>query len=209
MHANARTTPRSRADIVRLVLHEGQTVKDAAASFTVCPKTVRKWIKRYRTAGADGLKERSSRPASSPKRILPDRREAALAWRRQGLVYAEIAQRTGLSEATLSRLLHTVPRQPVPPPLPVVRYERATPGELLHLDIKKLGRIAPSATGLPEIRAITPGASAGNVSMCASMTTPGSPSLRSGRMSARKPRSPSSRRPSPAMPAWASVCSAS
>lgn len=141
MHANARTTPRSREDIVRLVLKEGQTVKAAAAAFTVCPKTVRKWVGRYRTAGASGLKERSSRPAHSPKRILPARREAALAWRRQGLVYAEIAQRTGLSEATLSRLLRTVPRQPVPPPPPVVRYERATPGELLHLDIKKLGRI--------------------------------------------------------------------
>lgn len=142
MHANARTTPRSREDIVRLVLKEGQTVKAAAAAFTVCPKTVRKWVERYRAAGASGLQERSSRPARSPKRILPDRREAALAWRRQGLVYAEIAQRTGLSEATLSRLLRTVPRQLVPPPLPVVRYERATPGELLHLDIKKLGRIA-------------------------------------------------------------------
>jgi transposase InsO family protein len=141
MHANARTTPRSRADIVRLVLKEGQTVKAAAAAFTVCPKTVRKWVERYRHEGVGGLQERSSRPAHSPKRILPDQREQALRWRRQGLVYAEIAQRTGLSEATLSRLLRGAPRQPVPPPLPVVRYERATPGELLHLDIKKLGRI--------------------------------------------------------------------
>jgi hypothetical protein len=83
MHANARTTPRSRADIVRLVLKEGQTV--------------RKWVERYRHEGVGGLQERSSRPAHSPKRILPDQREQALRWRRQGLVYAEIAQRTGLS----------------------------------------------------------------------------------------------------------------
>jgi transposase InsO family protein len=127
MHAHARTTPRSRADIVRLVLKEGQTV--------------RKWIERYCTEGACGLKERSSRSAHSPKRILPDQREHALQWRHQGLVYAEITQRTGLSEATLSRLLRTVSRQPGPPLPPVVRYKRATPGELLHLEIKKLGRI--------------------------------------------------------------------
>jgi transposase InsO family protein len=62
--------------------------------------------------------------------------------RHQGLVYPEIARRTGLSKATLSRLLRAVPRPPKPPPPPVVRYERATPGKLLHLDINKLGRIA-------------------------------------------------------------------
>ena len=141
MHANARTTPRSRADIVRMVLQEGQTVKAAAAAFTVCRKTVRKWLARYQTAGPAGLHERSSRPHHSPQRLGPARREQALHWRRQGLVYAEIAQRTGLSEATLSRLLRLVPRHPPPPTPPVVRYERATPGELLHLDIKRLGRI--------------------------------------------------------------------
>lgn len=141
MHANARTTPRSRADIVRLVLQEGQTVKAAAAAFSVCPKTVRKWLARYQTAGPAGLRERSSRPAHSPQRITAERRTHALQCRQQGLVYAEIAQRTGLSEATLSRLLRTVPRQPRAPQPPIVRYERARPGELLHLDIKKLGRI--------------------------------------------------------------------
>lgn len=109
MHANARITPRSREDIVRMVLTEGQTVKAAAAAFTVCPKTVRKWIERYRREFARGLQVRSSRPAHRPKRILSERREAALAWRRAGLVYAEIPQRTGLSKATLSRVLRTVP----------------------------------------------------------------------------------------------------
>ena len=141
MHPNARTTPRSRADIVRMVLQEGQTVKAAAAAFTVCRKTVRKWLARYQTAGLAGLRERSSRPHHSPRRIAPARREQALRWRRHGLVYTEIAQRTGLSEATLSRVLCTVPRHPPPPQAPVVRYERATPGELLHIDIKRLGRI--------------------------------------------------------------------
>ena len=141
MHPNARTTLRSREDIVRRVLEQGQTVKAAAAAFAVCPKTVRKWLARYQTEGPRGLRERSSRPQHSPQRIAAERCAHALACRRQGLVYAEIAQRTGLSEATLSRVLRTVPRHSPPPAAPVVRYERAAPGELLHLDIKKLGRI--------------------------------------------------------------------
>ncbi|MBP7372908.1 MAG: IS481 family transposase [Opitutaceae bacterium] len=69
MHANARTTPCSRADIVRLVEEEGQTLKAAAAAFSVCPKTVRKWVERYRREGGTGLRDRSSRPTRSPKRI--------------------------------------------------------------------------------------------------------------------------------------------
>jgi transposase InsO family protein len=141
MHPNARTTLRSRGDIVRLVLVAGQTVKAAAAAFSVCPKTVRKWLARYHSAGPAGLHERSSRPHHSPRRITPERRAQAIACRHQGLVYAEIAQRTGLAEATLSRVLRAVPRYPLPPAPPVRRYERATPGELLHVDIKRLGRI--------------------------------------------------------------------
>jgi transposase InsO family protein len=139
MHSRARTTPCSRADIIRLVLAEGQTLKAAAAAFSVCPKTVRKWIARYQAEGLGGLRERSSRPKHSPARIAEARRQEVWRWREQGLTYAEISEHTGLSEATLSRILRG--HRPGPPPLPVVRYERATPGELIHLDIKKLGRI--------------------------------------------------------------------
>lgn len=140
MHANARSTPRSRADIVRMVVQEGQTLKAAAAAFSVCPKTVRKWVARYRDAGAASLIDRSSRPARSPTRIGAAARQEVWRWREQGLTYAEISERTGLSEATLSRILRG--HRPGPPPPPVVRYERALPGELLHLDTKKHGRIA-------------------------------------------------------------------
>ena len=140
MHANARTTPRSRADIVRMVVKEGQTLKAAAAAFSVCPKTVRKWLARYRDAGVTNLRDRSSRPARSPTRISAAARQEVWRWREQGLTYAEISEHTGLSEATLSRILRG--HRPGPPPAPVVRYERAEPGELLHLDTKKLGRIA-------------------------------------------------------------------
>jgi len=122
-----------------MVLTEGQTLKAAAAAFSVCPKTARKWIERYRQQGAAGLLGRSSRPRHSPRRTAPTRRQEALRWREQGLTYAEITRHTGLSEATLSRLLRG--QRIGPPPAPPLRYERATAGELLHLDIKKLGRI--------------------------------------------------------------------
>lgn len=139
MHANARTTPRSREDIVRLVVQEGQTLKAAAAAFSVCPKTVRKWVDRYGREGVAGLQDHSSRPARSPKRTSASARQEVWRWREQGLTYAEISEHTGLSEATLSRILRG--HRPGPPPAPVVRYERARPGELLHFDTKKLGRI--------------------------------------------------------------------
>ena len=139
MHSRARTTPCSREDIIRLVVEEGQTLKAAAAAFSVCPKTVRKWVARYRAEGLAGLRDRCSRPHYSPKRIPDLRRQTVWRWREQGLTYAEISLHTGLSEATLSRILRG--HRPGPPPPPVVRYERAHPGELLHLDTKKLGRI--------------------------------------------------------------------
>jgi transposase InsO family protein len=127
--------------MVLKIINEGQTLKDAAASFSVCPETVRKWLARYRQEGVAGLQDRSSRPHRSPRRTPEEKQAQALACRREGLVYAEVASRTGLSEATLSRLLRRVPRHPPPPASPVIRYERAVPGELLHLDNKRLGRI--------------------------------------------------------------------
>ncbi len=122
-----------------MVLQEGQTLKAAAAAFSVCPKTVRKWVARFRAEGAVGLQNRSSRPKHSPQRTAAAKRQEVWRWREQGLTYAEIAQHTGLAEATLSRILRGY--RPGPPPAPVVRYEREHPGELLHFDTKKLGRI--------------------------------------------------------------------
>jgi transposase InsO family protein len=139
MHKRARTTPWSREDIVRLVLKDKQTLKAAAAAFSVCPKTVRKWVRRYQQEGSEGLRDRSSRPMRSPQRIAEARRQEVWRWREQGLTYTEIAERTGLSEATLSRILRG--HRPGPPPPPAVRYEREHAGELLHFDTKKLGRI--------------------------------------------------------------------
>jgi len=139
MRKRARTTLWSREDIVRLVLTDKQTLKAAAAAFSVCPKTVRKWVRRYQQEGNEGLRDRSSRPKHSPKRVAATKRQEVWRWREEGLTYAEISERVGLSEATLSRILRG--KRPGPPPPPVVRYEREHPGELLHFDTKKLGRI--------------------------------------------------------------------
>ncbi len=69
IHQNAKLTPKSRADVVRRILDQGQTPKAVASAFGVCARTVRKWVARYRAEGADGLLDRSSRPHRSPRTI--------------------------------------------------------------------------------------------------------------------------------------------
>lgn len=107
-------------------------------------KTVRKWVSRYRQNGLAGLEDLSSRPKYSPARTAPDLVAQVESLRRERLCYEGIANRLGLSKATICRLLRA--RGPhrlhlLEPPPPVLRYERAAPGELIHFDIKKLGRI--------------------------------------------------------------------
>ena len=143
IHKNAPLTPLSRAELVRRVLEERQTRKAVAAAFGVCARTVAKWVARYQAEGPDGLQDRSSRPhrlrqptpAPVVKRIEQLRRE-----RRTG---QQIATETGVSTATVHRVLHRLGLnrlKALEPAEPVKRYERKTPGELLHIDIKKLGR---------------------------------------------------------------------
>lgn len=139
MHSNARTTPRSRAVMVEQVLVDGVTLKAAAAAFSVTPKTVKKWVDRYRAEGPNGLACRSSRPRHSPRKTPPHRCRQAIVLRAQGITYAEISEHTRLSEATLSRILRA--HRNSPPTEAAKRYERDRPGDLLHFDIKQLGRI--------------------------------------------------------------------
>jgi transposase InsO family protein len=145
IHQNARTTPRSRAELVRRIVELHQPVTAVAEAFGVCERTARKWVARYRAAGPAGLVDRSCRPHRSP-RATPAAVVAQVEHlRRQRWTGARIAPAVGLSRATVGRLLRRLGlarlRQlaPVEPPR---RYEHARPGELLHLDIKKLGRIA-------------------------------------------------------------------
>jgi transposase InsO family protein len=143
-HQNARLTVHSRAQMARMVVVQGSTLKQAAACFKVSAKTAAKWVRRYREAGLAGLADRSSRPAQLRAPTAPELVALVEALRRERWTGARIAAHTGLSRATVSRILRRLrlnrSRDLDPPPLPR-RYEHARPGDLLHLDIKKLGRI--------------------------------------------------------------------
>lgn len=145
MHANATLTPLMRAKMVRHHQASGRSLRRTAAAFAVSEKTVRKWLKRAQQIHPpQRLVDRSSRPLRQPRKTPPQLEEQILALRRQRRSYAQILMVLPVSKATLSRVLqrHGLNRLSSlePPKPPVLRYERATPGELLHLDIKKLGR---------------------------------------------------------------------
>jgi transposase InsO family protein len=143
IHKNARLTPHSRADLVHRVMVEGQTPKAVATAFGVCAKTVRKWVERYAAEGASGLLDRSSRPhrlhRPTPQSVV----EQVERLRRQRYTGQQIAAELGISPATVSRVLKRLGLNrlsALEPAEPVRRYEREHPGELIHIDIKKLGR---------------------------------------------------------------------
>jgi len=143
LHRNARTTPVSRAEIVRRVLSEGQSPKAVAMAFGVEIKTVDKWVARFVAEGPAGLEDRSSRPKRLREPTPPETVEQIIALRRQRLTGKQIAQETGVSPATVSRILRAAKlsrAKDLEPAAPVVRYERKAPGEMIHIDIKKLGR---------------------------------------------------------------------
>jgi len=143
IHENARTTPHSRAEIVRRVLEEGWSRKAAAEAFGVCIKTVGKWIDRFLAEGLDGLKDRSSRPHRLRNPTPEAKAGDVIALRRQRLPGDEIARLCWLSPATVSRILRAAKlsrARDLDPPPPIRRYEHPNPGDMIHIDIKKLGR---------------------------------------------------------------------
>jgi len=144
LHANARLTPAGRLLLCRRVCDQGRTLRQAAEAAGVSERTARRWLARYRAEGQDGLVDRSSRPLRSPRRTAPERERAIVGLRRTGMTAAEIAQCLGMSARTCSRILRRAGLgrlRSLEPTEPVVRYERERPGELLHVDVKKLGRI--------------------------------------------------------------------
>jgi len=143
LHRNARTTPASRAEMVRRVLGEGQPPAVVARAFGVELKTVKKWVARFEAEGPAGLEDRSSRPHRLREQTPPEAVERIIALRRERLPGKEIAAETGVSRSTVSRILQTAKlsrARDLDPPAPVIRYERKAPGEMIHIDIKKLGR---------------------------------------------------------------------
>ena len=142
-HKNAPLTPKGRETMVRSVVEGGLSQADAAYQFNTSPKTVAKWVKRFRAEGVDGLRDRSSRPHSLPSQTAPATCTVIEALRRQRHTGKQIAAETGVSPATVSRILRRLGLNRIrdlEPAEPARRYERATPGEMIHIDIKKLGR---------------------------------------------------------------------
>ena len=143
LHRNACTTPISRAELVWRVLFGGETPTAVAAALGTTAKTVGKWVDRYQAEGLRGLEDRSSRPHRLYRPTPGEVRERIIELRRQHLPGEQIAGLAAVSPATVSRVLAAAGLSRIrdlEPPEPVVRYEREHPGELIHIDIKKLGR---------------------------------------------------------------------
>ena len=142
VHKNARLTPRGREILVSR-LKRGEHPQDVGTAMGVSASTVYKWRRRYRAEGLAGLVDRSSRPNASPNRTPDDVEAKVVALRRERRIYHRIAAELGVSRATVGRILtrHGLNRwRDLEPAEPVRRYERDRPGEMIHIDIKKLGR---------------------------------------------------------------------
>lgn len=144
LHPNAKTTPKGRRLLVCRVREEGATVRDTAQALGMSVRTAYKWLARYRDEGCEGLADRSSRPRQIPRQT-PARVVGRIEQlRRQRLTTWEIAQRVPVSPSTVSAILRRLGLarlSSLEPKEPAHRYERAAPGELLHIDTKKLARI--------------------------------------------------------------------
>jgi len=144
-HKNAPWTAVSRGRLARLVIEDGVRLVSAAGRFSVSSKTAAKWVARYRQLGDAGLADRSSRPHVSPRQTSSLFVEKVLALRRGHMPGYEIARRTGLSPASVSRILRRAKLsrwRDLNPPPPIQRYEHPRPGDLLHLDIKGMTRFS-------------------------------------------------------------------
>jgi len=142
-HQNARLTIHSREQLARKVLFQRCTLKLAAASFNVSAKTAAKWVRRYQVQGTAGLRDLSSRPHRSPRQTPSALSERVLSLRRQHMPGYQIALRCGLSGSSVSRILRRARLsrwRDLHPRPPIVRYEHAAPGDLVHLDIKGMTR---------------------------------------------------------------------
>ena len=201
LHGNARTCLHSRRLIVERVLEQGWTLARAAEAVGVSVRTISKWLARFRAEGADGLLDRSSAPTRVPARTREERVAAIAALRRLRFTGAEIAESLAMPLSTVSAVLTRIglgKLSRLEPPEPANRYERKRPGELLHIDVKKLGRISggvghrsPATGAIRRARTMPLVRPAGSTSTSVSMTRPGSPTSRSSPTRRPSPRSAS------------------
>ena len=189
LHRKARTCPNSRRLIASRVMEEGWSLRSAAEAAGVSEPTARKWVARARAG--ESLEDRSSRPHRSPRQLPKRLVEAVERLRRVRMTAAEIAEILGLALSTVSLWLKRIglgKRSRLAPPEPPNRYERRTPGELVHIDIKNWGASlsavtrsrataasAPAAPGLDRQPGARSARQAGSSSTSPSMTTRGWP----------------------------------
>jgi transposase InsO family protein len=148
LHANAALGPKGRLTMVGRVLEQNWSPTQAAEAAGVSERTCRKWVGRYRADGEAGLCDRSSSPHSVPARTSEERISAIAALRRVRLTGQDIALALSMAPSTVSGILTRIglgKLSRLEPPEPPNRYERALPGELLHIDVKRLGRIQGGA----------------------------------------------------------------
>jgi transposase InsO family protein len=136
--------------MVRRVLEEGLALKEAAEAAGVSARTAGKWVRRYRAEGEAGLLDRRSTPHHIHNVTPPERVAVIAALRRVRLTGPEIAEILGMATSTVSAVLGRIGLgrlSRLDPPEPIRRYERSRPGELIHVDVKKLGRIGARGAG--------------------------------------------------------------
>jgi transposase InsO family protein len=154
-HHHARLTVHGREHLAKSIVEGRLSLCEASAEHGLSRQSAAKWVKRYREQGVDGLIDRSSRPRQLRAVTSPEQVEHVERLRRERWTGVRIAQATGLSRATVSRILTRLKLNKtryLEPPIPVVRYEHAAPGDMLHIDIKKFARIVKAGhriTGNP------------------------------------------------------------
>ena len=144
LHANARLSVKGRELLIDRILTQGWSLAQAAEAAGVSDRTAFKWVARFRVEGAQGLLDRSSAPRRSPSRTSEERVQVIAALRRLRMTSAEIAECLDMALTTVSGILTRIGMGKLGRlgMEPAVRYERSRPGELIHIDVKKLGRIA-------------------------------------------------------------------
>jgi transposase InsO family protein len=148
LHANARLSVKGRELLVDRIRTQGWSLALTAEAAGVSDRTAAKWVRRYRQEGPAGLVDHSSVPVLQPTRTSEDRVAAIAALRRVRLTGAQISMALSMPLSTVSGILTRIglgKLSRLEPPEPPNRYERRTPGELIHIDVKKLGRIGRGA----------------------------------------------------------------